>query len=293
MASTSAKSFHIRSTSFPSKSHPNLARVQECLHLVKAWEACPSRKAQLVTRLGHLKDLYTSVNAFLQLPLTQQALCGKESLVKELMDDFLCLMDACGLVKDSLQQTREQHQSLRSLLRRGDSGLEAGICAYQCSRKRMKKEMDKCLRLVKSVEKHASSSGDNIDVVDQVFKDVRDVTVSTFSLLSLIVSGRRSTQSIFSRLLSSKSHVAEVDEDCEIERADVAILRLLGHSSKTVGEDDAQEAQIQMQALDLKLSETEAELEDVFRCMIQAKSPTVIFAAVEAARCLTQPDLSE
>ncbi|XP_031495786.1 uncharacterized protein LOC116261252 [Nymphaea colorata] len=188
------------------------------------------------------------------------------------MDDFLCLMDACVLVKDSLQQTREQHQSLRSMLRRGDSGLEAGICAYQCSRKRMKKEMGKCLRLVKSVENHASSSDDNLDVVDKVFNDVRAVTVSTFSLLSLSVSGRKATKSIFSRLLSSKSH-AESDEDCvsEIERADVAIFRLLGHSSKTVREDVAQEAQIQMQALDLKLSETEAELEDVFRCMIQAK----------------------
>ncbi|KAF3796669.1 hypothetical protein EJ110_NYTH00868 [Nymphaea thermarum] len=273
MATTSAKSFHIRSTSFPSKSHPNLARVQECLHLVKAWEACPSRKAQLVTRLGHLKDLYASVNAFLQLPLTQLALCGKESLVTELMDDFLCLMDACGLVKDSLQQTREQHQSLRSMLRRGDSGLEAGISAYQCSKKRMKKEMSKCLRLVSSVEKHASSSGDNLDVVDQVFKDVRAVTVSTFTLLSLIISGRKATQSIFSRLLSSKIHDAEGDEDLvgEIERADMAIFRMQGHSSKTARKEDAQEAQRQMQALDLKLGETEVELEDLLRCMIQAK----------------------
>ncbi|XP_031494996.1 uncharacterized protein LOC116260700 [Nymphaea colorata] len=273
MASTSAKSFHIRSTSFPSKSHPNLARVQECLHLVKAWEACPSRKAQLVTRLGHLKDLYASVNAFLQLPLTQQALCGKESLVMELMEDFLCLMDACGLVKDSLQQTREQHQSLRSMLRRGDSGLEAGICAYQCSRKRMKKEMGKCLRLVSSVEKHASSSGDNLDVVDQVFKDVRAATVSTFSLLSLFISGRKATRSIFSRLLSSKIHDAEGDEDCvgEIERADLAIFRMQGLSSKTARKEDAQEAQREMQALDLKLGETEVELEDLLRCMIQAK----------------------
>ncbi|CAN6480855.1 unnamed protein product [Victoria cruziana] len=274
MASTSAKYFHIRSTSFPSKSHPKLARVQECLHLVKAWEACPSRKVQLVIRLGHLKDLYASVNAFLQLPLAQQALCGKESLVRELMDDFLCLMDACGLVKDSLQQTREQHQSLRSMLRRGDSGLEAGICAYQCSRKKLKKEMGKCLRLVRTVEKHASSSRDNLDVVDQVFKDVRAVTVSTFSLLSLIISGKKAAQSIFSRLLRSKSHDLEDEDDCinEIEKADAAIFGLIGHSSKTTArEEDAQEAQRQMKALDLKLSETEGELEDLLRCMIQSK----------------------
>ncbi|CAN6480856.1 unnamed protein product [Victoria cruziana] len=273
MASTSAKTFHNRSTSFPCKSHPNLARVQECLHLVKAWETCPSRKAQLATRFGHLKDLYASVNAFLQLPLTQQALCGKESLVRELMDDFLCLMDACGLVKDSLQQTREQHQSLRSMLRRGDSGLGAGICAYRCSRKRMKKEMDKCLRLVRCVEKHASPSSDNLDVVDQVFKDVRAVSVSALSFLSLNISGKKATKPIFSRLLSSKSHDAEGDEDCvgEIRKADSAIFRLLGHSSMTVRNEDAQEAQRQMEAMDLKLCETEVELEDLLRCMIQAK----------------------
>ncbi|CAN6480858.1 unnamed protein product [Victoria cruziana] len=273
MASTSAKTFHVRSTSFPSNSHPDLARVQECLHLVKGGEAYPSRKDQLVTRLGYLKDLYASVSAFLQLPLTRQALCRKQSLVRELMDDFLCLMDACGLVKDSLQQTREQHQSLRSMLRRGDSGLEAGIGAYQCNRKRMVKEMSKCLRLVRSVEKHASSPGDNL-VVDQVFKDVRSVTASTFILLSLTISGKKATKSVFSRLLSSKSHDNEGDEDCidEIEKADVAIFRLIRHSSKTTAnEEDAQEAERQMKALDLKLSETEAELEEILRCMIQAK----------------------
>ncbi|XP_031495933.1 uncharacterized protein LOC116261354 [Nymphaea colorata] len=273
MASTSAKSFHIRSTSFPSKSHPNFARVQECLHLVKVWEACPSRKAQFVTRLGHLKDLYASVNAFLQLPLTQQALCGKESLVRELMDDFLGLMDACGMLKDSLLHMREQHQSLRSMLRRGDSGLEAGICAYQCSRKRMKKDMDKCLRLLRSVEKHASSSSDNLDVVDQVFKDVRAATISIFIHLSSIFSAKKATQSIFSRLLSSKNRDAEADEDgvSEIEKADITIFKLHDKPSKTVSQEDARDAQRQMEALDVSLMETEVELEDVLRCMIQAK----------------------
>ncbi|CAN6480860.1 unnamed protein product [Victoria cruziana] len=272
MASTSAKPFHIRSTSFPSKSHPNLARVQECLHLMKAWEACPTRKGQSVTRLGHLKDLYASLNAFLQLPLTQQALCGKESLVRELMDDFLCLMDACGLVKDSFQETREQHQFLRSMLRRGDSGLDAGICAYHCSRKKMKKDMGRCLRLVRSVEKHAISTAENPDVVDQIFKGVRAVTVSTLVLLSSNILGRKAGESIFSRLLNSKIHDRKGDEDrvSELERADMAIFKLLA-SSKTSREEDAQEAQRQMQALDLQLSEIEVEMENLLRCMIQAK----------------------
>ncbi|CAN6480861.1 unnamed protein product [Victoria cruziana] len=273
MASTSAKSFHIRSTSFPSKSHPNLARVQECLHLVKAWEACPSRKAQFATRLGHLKDLYASVNAFLQLPLTQQALCGKGSLVRELMDDFLCLMDACGLLKDSLLHMREQHQSLRSMLRRGDSGLEDGICAYRCSRKRMKKDMDKCLRLLRNVEKRASSSSENLDVIDQVFKDVTAATISNFTHFSSALSGKKATQSIFSRLLSSKSRdaAADEDEDGEIEKAEIAIFKLHGKSYKTASKEDAQDALRRMEALDVSLRETEEELEGVFRCMIQAK----------------------
>ncbi|XP_049935572.1 uncharacterized protein LOC126410379 [Nymphaea colorata] len=241
----STKSFHVRSTSFPSNSHPSLAGVQECLNLVKAWEACPSRKAQSAAGIGRLKDLYTSISAFLQLPLTQQALCGKECMVRELMDDFLCLMDACGMVKESLQHIREQHQSLHSILRRSDSGLETAISAYQCSRKRMKKDMVKCQRLLTSVEKHVSSSKDNNDMVDHVFIEVRAVTVATISLLSSILSGSKTTQSIFSRLLSSKNRGAS-----EIEKADVAIFRLYGRSSNR---------------------ETELQLEDVIRCMIQAK----------------------
>ncbi|KAF3796665.1 hypothetical protein EJ110_NYTH00859 [Nymphaea thermarum] len=267
----SARSFHTRSTSFPSESHPNLAGVQECLHLVKAWEACPSRNAPLVTRLGHLKDLYASIIVFLQLPLTQQALCGKERLVRELMDDFLCLMDACGLVKDSLAHMREQHQTLQSMLRRGVAGLESGICAYQCSRKRMKKDMAKCLRLLRNMEKHVSSSNDNLDMVDQVSNDARAVTVSTFYALSSVISGRKATQSIFSRMLSSMSSKSDENGVNEIEKADAAIFRLHSTSFKTLRQEDAREAQRLMEELDVSLREVEVELEDVFRCMIQAK----------------------
>ncbi|XP_031494993.1 uncharacterized protein LOC116260697 [Nymphaea colorata] len=272
MESTSAKSFHTRSTSFPSNSRPNLARVQECLDLVTAWEASPSRKTQFPTRLGHVKDLYTSINAFLQLPRAPQALYGKESLVAGLMDDFLCLMDVCGLAADSLLLMREHHQSLRSMFRRGDSGLEAGICAYQCSRKRMRKDMKKCLRLLRSMEKQVSPSNAKLDMIDQVFRDARTVTISTFSLLASTISGQRAARSIFSGLLSSKSHDVEDDEDGAslIEKVDVAIFGLYGHSSKKV-EDNVRDAQKQMEALDLTLGETEAELEDVFRCLIQVK----------------------
>ncbi|CAN6480854.1 unnamed protein product [Victoria cruziana] len=265
-----SRSFRARSSSFPSTSRPNLADVHECLHLVKAWEACPSRKAQLVTRLGHLKDLYASVNAFLQLPFTQQALCGKEKLVRELMDDFLCLMDACGLVKDSLARMREQHQNLQSMLRRGVYGLESGICAYQCIRKRTRKNMAKCLRLLRNMEKHVSSN-DNLDMVDQIFNDVRAVTVSTFNALSLVISGRKATQSIFSRLLSSVSPKSDQDGVSEIEKADAAIFRLHGTSLKAVRQEDAREAQRLMEELDVSLREVEVELDDVFRCMIEAK----------------------
>ncbi|XP_031494994.1 uncharacterized protein LOC116260698 [Nymphaea colorata] len=268
---STAKSFNVRSTSFPSKSHPNLARVQECLHVFKAWEASPSKKAQFVTSLAHLKDLYISINAFLQLPLSQQALCGKERLVGQLMDDFVCLMDVCGMVKDSLLHMKEQYEALRSMLRRGDSGLEASICAYHCSRKRMKKDMAKCLSLLRSVEKHVCSSNDNLDVVDQVLKDVRAAAVSILTFLSSIISGRKASQSIFSkfRTLGSKSQNEKGIHDgaSDIEKADVAILSLYGHSSKAVKEVDARDAQKQMEAVDLKLRETEVELEDFFRCI--------------------------
>ncbi|CAN6480853.1 unnamed protein product [Victoria cruziana] len=248
---TSGKPSHVRSTSFPSESHPSLASVQQCLRSVEAWEASPSRKAASAGGIGHLKNLYTSINAFLQLPLTQQALHVKERLAIELMDDFLSLMDACGMLKESLQHIREKHQYLSSILRRFDSGLETAIGAYRCSRKRMKKDMIKCQRLLRSMEKHVPSSDDNIDMVEQVFIDARAVTFSTISLLSSIVAGTKTTRSVFSRLLSTKIRGAESDEDgSEMERADAAIFRLCGHSSKT---------------------EMELRLEDVIRCMIQTR----------------------
>ncbi|EEF29122.1 conserved hypothetical protein [Ricinus communis] len=62
-------SFHIRSISLPSRSHPLTVSVLEQLDKLKA-----SQSSSLGHKLAGLKELYECFNDFLQLSLTQQTL---------------------------------------------------------------------------------------------------------------------------------------------------------------------------------------------------------------------------
>ncbi|CAN6480849.1 unnamed protein product [Victoria cruziana] len=269
MAASPSNSFHARSISLPTRSNPILHRVEQCLESAKEWQAKP--RSLTSTGLGHLKDLFCCIDGFLQMSLAQQTLCRKEIFVTRLMDHFLRLLDVCGMVKDSVQQMREEQQSLQSMFRRRDHNLDLGICRYQCMRKSIRKDMIKCLQLLKTIEADASSSNDS--KVENILRDVRANAVATFEQLVSIVSAHSSPAPIFSRIKCSKKHNSGVAErkTNDIERLDVALFTLCSHRNKELADDSVQYVQRLMEDLERCLTGVEDELEGVFRSMITAR----------------------
>ncbi|XP_031495696.1 uncharacterized protein LOC116261197 [Nymphaea colorata] len=275
MATSSSNSFHARSISLPTSSNPILRRVEECLEAAKEWQAKPHSLTS--TGLGHLKDLFCCIDGFLQMAHTQQALCRKDTFVTQLMDDFLRLLDVCGMVKDSVQRMREEQQALQSMFRRRDQNLDVGIGRYQCMRKSMRKDMIKCLQLLKTMEADGSSTNDS--KVEKILRDVRANTVATFEQLASIISARNSLGSIFSKLRCSKKHDGGGAEGKtnEIERLDVIMFALCGHPNKELAEDSVQYVKRLMENLESCLTGVEDELEGVFRSLITARAALLNF----------------
>ncbi|KAE8689218.1 putative Eukaryotic translation initiation factor 3 subunit A [Hibiscus syriacus] len=137
-------SFHARSNSLPSRKHPITSQIDENLNRLRVSQSA-STSSSVVHQLNCLQDLYDSVDMFLQLPLSQQALAQEEQrkLVEQLLDGSLRLLDVCGTAKDALLQTKECTRELQSILRRrrGVEGIANEIRKYLTSRKAARKEI--------------------------------------------------------------------------------------------------------------------------------------------------------
>ncbi|KAF3796662.1 hypothetical protein EJ110_NYTH00853 [Nymphaea thermarum] len=274
MATTSANSFHLRSISLPSTSHPTVGQVEECLNLVKRWVESSTLKksdcSSVTTGLCHLKGLHLSTIDFLQLPLTQQSLRRQENWVNETMEALVGLLDVCEMAKDSSSRLREQYQFLNSLVRRRDSSLHESIGLYQSIRKKMKKDMVKCLRSLRSVRIKRAAADDA--VICGTLSDVIANTISVFELLIPVISGQNSSESAFSKLRFLGSKKCDMSDECtstsEIDRLDAVLHAAYGSSSKESREDSIRRAQKHMVAFDNYLSDIEPELESMWRCWV-------------------------
>ncbi|CAN6480851.1 unnamed protein product [Victoria cruziana] len=273
-------SSHTRTCSLPSSSHPAVAKVEEHLHLVRSWEVASSRSAtcgSLCIGLRSLIGLYHGIDEFLQLPLTQQFLQQKDDDVSELMDDFLVLLDVCGIVKDSLAQMQEQLQGLSSLFRRRESNLQESIAFYRGIRKRVKKDTTKCLRLLKSMRSQTSAvCGDDHEAVDGILRDLKGSTISIFERLIQMISVQKGSGSVLSRLrfMGSRRSAKNGDEAgaSEIERVDEVLCAVYAcTSSEDERKNENQIAERWLGDLEICLRETEAELDTMFRCLIRAR----------------------
>ena len=108
------------------------------------------------------------------------------------------MLDFCGTTRDILLLVKGHLQDLGHIFRRArpkiNNGLdfEAQILAHVLYRKKLKKEVGKCLRAIKTMKDKyfitdLSQVDQNLIVVAHVLREVRGVTVSTLeSLLNLI-----------------------------------------------------------------------------------------------------------
>ncbi|XWS67641.1 hypothetical protein CRYUN_Cryun04dG0023200 [Craigia yunnanensis] len=110
--------FHAHSVSLPSRPHPLLSQVEENLFRLRATDASSS-SSSICNKVRGLRDLFNSVDSFLQLGQTQQVL-AKEYLEKQffkVLDGSLRLLDLSSITKDVLLRNKEQAQELQSIFR--------------------------------------------------------------------------------------------------------------------------------------------------------------------------------
>ncbi|KAJ4729009.1 hypothetical protein OWV82_001858 [Melia azedarach] len=261
-----AASYHTRSNSFPTRSHPFTSKVDQHLSRLRSSQSAS-------TSLHEIQDLYDSVDKMLQLPLVQQALAKghDRKLVDELLNGSLRILDICSISQNALVQSKESLQELQSVLRRrrGDeTELTSEIKKYLASRKATKKAIHKAL---KGMENKCSSQFNEEHV--SLLKEVETITFTAFESMLLVISGPRtpsklSSLSLVSKIISPKriAHEEEIKEMNEFEKVDAALS-----THKKIKSESILVLQDQLKELECCIQDLEEGLESLSRRLIKAR----------------------
>ncbi|KAJ8647154.1 hypothetical protein MRB53_000177 [Persea americana] len=275
-------SYHVRSISLPSRSHPLALRAGEEINKLRTWETSLTSSSETISNgLGSLENLYNCVEDFLQLPLTQQAIAHHrhEKWVEEVLDGSVRLLDVCGATREILSSIKERVQAARFAFRRRSS-LE--VNTYIRSRKKAKKDVTKLLGALKQMDNKFATpplldQDQHLSMVVKIVRELRTVTISVIQATLSFLSASRSRPSKWSLVskLMHKGLVAregETNQMNEFENADVALSALSQHMlDKNAEVERIQTAQNHLGALELGVVDVEARLECVFRRLIQIR----------------------
>ncbi|KAJ4729003.1 hypothetical protein OWV82_001852 [Melia azedarach] len=259
-------SYHTRSNSFPTRSHPFTSEVDKHLSRLRS-----SRSASN-SSLHELQDLYDSVDKMLQLPLVQQALTKghDRKLVDELLNGSLRILDICSISQNALVQSKEYVQEIQSVLRRSsdETELASEIKKYLAYRKATKKAIHKAL---KGMENKCSSQFNQEHV--SIWKEVETVTFAAFESMLFVISGpqtpsKLSSLSLVSKIIRPKRIACEEDmrEMNEFEKVDAALS-----THKKMKSENIFVLQDQLKGLECCIQDLEEGLESLSRRLIKAR----------------------
>ncbi|CAN0890330.1 hypothetical protein LINGRAHAP2_LOCUS16372 [Linum grandiflorum] len=239
-----ATTFHARSNSLPSASHPLVSEIDE--------QVCRLRQSQAISqKLNGLQDVYECVDKFIQLPSTQQAMIHDQTCFNELLDGSLRLLDLCNAAKDALSHTKESVAELQSAIRRRQGDLVVETKKYLNSRKIVKKSIQKALKGMEN-KKSSTSSKESESMVLEVLK-------SLLSFISQSTSKAGSSWSVVSKLIQKRVVAASDNKFAEVD----ACLK----TSKSSDEIQAHLKNLHPCILDL-----EEGTECLFRCLIKTRT---------------------
>ncbi|KMT12779.1 hypothetical protein BVRB_4g088730 [Beta vulgaris subsp. vulgaris] len=233
-------SYHTRSYSFPSKSHPVSDELDASLCRLRSSQAAST--SSVTNKLTDLKDLYKCVDEFLQLPLNQKNV-SQTQCVEQVLDGSLRLLDICSTSRDVLVQSKERLQDIQSVLRRrcsGELNITNEVAEYLKTRKTSKKIIKKCLKDIKEVDNtnEATALTEVQAMTVEIFKSMlsyiggsqksswsftkkKETTISTSEFdvvdatLELVISQKKKANVDMSQLVKLESEIQEIDEVLE------------------------------------------------------------------------------
>ncbi|OMO83457.1 hypothetical protein COLO4_22519 [Corchorus olitorius] len=275
----------VRSISLPSRVHPTCVKLEAALNHLKAWKTSSASSSGETIQIGlvGLADLYNCVQEMVNSPQTKQKLVHYQNgkLVEEALDESVTFLDTCGKGRDILFTMKEHVQSLQSALRRkrGDSSIETEVASYINCRKKVRKEVVKCIGDLKKMETKFGSSAVVSDVdhhqlmVVKVLREASSITIAVFQSLLLFLSmpstkTRVGGWSKISKLISTRLMSSGKEERVmnEVGSVDVAV------NSIKIGDGIMAEVQMlqrMLKALDSSIDGLEAGLDCIFKCLVQ------------------------
>jgi hypothetical protein len=285
----------VRSISLPSRTHPSSVRLEEVLNTLKSCQISsvsttfPVGAETIQTGLVGLAELYNCLEELIHSPLTQQALLRHEHrklVEEEVLDGSITLLDTCGTARDIIFTMKEHVQTLQSALRRKgvDSRIESDIHAYMLFRKKVKKDVAKCLKELKRTERKVPSSplldlDPRLSMVIGVLREASAITMSIFRSLLLFLSvpametNAARWSSLVSRLMPAKARLLSCEKGQkiinEVGSVDVALCSLHGHLRNKDAKTEVQLAQRMLETLHLSINDVEDGLDCLFRCLLQ------------------------
>ncbi|KAE8654075.1 4-coumarate--CoA ligase-like 5-like [Hibiscus syriacus] len=212
-----------------------------------------------------LRDLHNSANDLLHSPTIKRALVhqGQEKWVHQVSESSLRMLDVCGISQDILLLVKEHVQDLQFTLRRvstNQSDIGTKMAVYDKYSKKLKKETLKCLQSLKWMKNKpvandiVAAIDDNLSMVVDVLQEVRVTSISVVeSLLSLISIPwleRKSGKGYFGSkfMQSSRQRFYDISDEMAVQSANK-----------------------RLQAVEITIEDLEAELECIFRRLIQTR----------------------
>ncbi|KAG8378059.1 hypothetical protein BUALT_Bualt08G0098700 [Buddleja alternifolia] len=240
-------SFHSRSNSFPSQSHPVTQSVEDHLCRLRDSQATSTSATSICENLASLRELHEGINNMIEMPSIQQALSHEQgqNWINELLEGSLRLVDLCAFSREIVCSTKESVQDLESSIRRnrGETATSDDIKAYVTSRKKINKMTKKC---IKNFNRNSTALPDN--EFGKMLKETKALDFSVLSSILVLVSGEkeRSKQRSWS-FLSKFTQTSRVHS--EVENITVE----------------------QLKATEMNMEEVEEGLECLFRSLIKTR----------------------
>uniref|UniRef100_A0A2C9UT46 Uncharacterized protein n=1 Tax=Manihot esculenta TaxID=3983 RepID=A0A2C9UT46_MANES len=244
---------HLRSISLPSRSHPLRVNIEEQLCKLRT-----SETSSIGHKLNGLKNLFESVDDFLQLSFVQQTISNERQnqCIGDAVNGSLELLDICDTTRDLFSQMKECLQELELSLRRRKS-----TDSISQEKKKLNKAISKCLRNLKKKEMHftITTLDSNLENMISMLRGVQRISLVMFKSILSFISQPKSKR---------VSYDVETEEN-EVEKIDAELLIL--KSSKDISLSQIQSLLKDLEAFESSMQEAEEELECLYRLLVKTR----------------------